>query len=270
MSIAACPYRESVEEPPRAGRPRPLRAAVRALVIHQADVVRLGVSTMLITGSACEVDTASSVHEALRLAGAAHPQLVLFDYGALDGAEVCRLLTALWPRPRVIALASHESGVAARDCLAAGADAAVQIDRVRRETFLEVVRQVLDGRTPVVAGFPPPGSPNGHRSDGPGGSGLTPREREMLYLIGQGLSNREIAEALVLSVKTVEGHRANLSRKLNVRSRAGLMRVALTGEVTGPGESTRGRLPLTATAELPGARDLPGGAAVSVLRPQRP
>jgi DNA-binding NarL/FixJ family response regulator len=60
---------------------------------------------------------------------------------------------------------------------------------------------------------------------------LTPREREMLYLIGQGLSNREIAETLVLSVKTVEAHRANLSRKLNVRSRAGLMRLALTGSL---------------------------------------
>jgi DNA-binding CsgD family transcriptional regulator len=56
---------------------------------------------------------------------------------------------------------------------------------------------------------------------------LTPREREMLFLIGEGLSNREIAESLVLSVKTVETHRANLSRKLNVRSRAGLMRLAM-------------------------------------------
>jgi two-component system response regulator NreC len=53
----------------------------------------------------------------------------------------------------------------------------------------------------------------------------------MLYLIGQGLSNREIAESLVLSIKTVEAHRANLSRKLNVRSRAGLMRLALTGSL---------------------------------------
>ena len=49
----------------------------------------------------------------------------------------------------------------------------------------------------------------------------------MLFLIGEGLSNKEIADSLVLSVKTVETHRANLSRKLNVRSRAGLMRLAM-------------------------------------------
>ncbi len=50
----------------------------------------------------------------------------------------------------------------------------------------------------------------------------------MLYLIGEGLSNKEIADALVLSIKTVESHRSNLSRKLNVRPRAGLMRLAMT------------------------------------------
>jgi DNA-binding CsgD family transcriptional regulator len=56
---------------------------------------------------------------------------------------------------------------------------------------------------------------------------LTPREREMLFLIGEGLSNREIADSLLISVKTVETHRANLSRKLKVRSRAGLMRLGM-------------------------------------------
>ena len=103
---------------------------------------------------------------------------------------------------------------------------------LNRDTFLVVVRRVMDGFGPIVAGFP---SVNEHLDaalvdEGPV-SLLTPREREMLYLIGQGLSNREIAESLVLSVKTVEAHRANLSRKLNVRSRAGLMRLALTGSL---------------------------------------
>jgi len=49
----------------------------------------------------------------------------------------------------------------------------------------------------------------------------------MLFLIGEGLSNRDIAEVLGLSVKTVEAHRGNLSRKLNIRSRSGLMRLAM-------------------------------------------
>jgi DNA-binding NarL/FixJ family response regulator len=122
--------------------------------------------------------------------------------------------------------------VSPNDCLSVGADAAMLMDNVNRDTFLVVIRRVMDGLGPIVAGFP---SVNERLDaalvdEGPV-SLLTPREREMLYLIGQGLSNREIAESLVLSVKTVEAHRANLSRKLNVRSRAGLMRLALTGSL---------------------------------------
>jgi DNA-binding CsgD family transcriptional regulator len=175
MSIVTYP----VQDRRGAGRssaspPRPSRAITHALVIHQAEIVRLGVSTMLSSGSACEVASAASVYEAFHLASDVHP----------------------------------------------------------RETFLVVIRRVMDGMGPIVAGFP---SVNERLDaatvdEGPV-SLLTPREREMLYLIGQGLSNREIAESLVLSVKTVEAHRANLSRKLNVRSRAGLMRLALTGSL---------------------------------------
>jgi DNA-binding NarL/FixJ family response regulator len=203
-----------------------------ALIIHQAEIVRLGVSTMLSNGSACEVASAASVYEAFRLASDVHPQLVLFDFLPTEGPEVGRLLAALWPRPRLVALVTRGREVAPADCLAAGVDAAMLIDNINRETFLMVIRRVMDGLGPIVAGFPTVGEPLDAATvdEGPV-SLLTPREREMLYLIGQGLSNREIAETLVLSVKTVEAHRANLSRKLNVRSRAGLMRLALTGSL---------------------------------------
>jgi DNA-binding NarL/FixJ family response regulator len=212
--------------------PRPARVVTHALVIHQAEIVRLGVSTMLTSGSACEVASAGSVYEAFHLASDTHPQLVLFDFTPTEGPEVCRLLSALWPKPRLIALVTRGREVSPNDCLAVGADAAMLMDNVNRETFLVVIRRVMDGLGPMIAGFP---SVNERLDaalvdEGPV-SLLTPREREMLYLIGQGLSNREIAESLVLSVKTVEAHRANLSRKLNVRSRAGLMRLALTGSL---------------------------------------
>jgi DNA-binding NarL/FixJ family response regulator len=233
MSIASFPAQDrrgsgrSAAAPPRAAR-----AVAHVLVVHQAEIVRLGVSTMLTSGSACEVATAASVYEAFRLASDVHPQLVLFDFTPTEGPEVCRLLAALWPRPRLIALASRGREVSPNDCLAGGADAAVLMDNVNRDTFLVVVRRVMDGMGPVVAGFPTVNENLGAAlvDEGPV-SLLTRREREMLYLIGQGLSNREIAESLVLSVKTVEAHRANLSRKLNVRSRAGLMRLALTGSL---------------------------------------
>lgn len=232
MSIANYPFQDRRGGRPSATPPRPTRAVTHALIIHQAEIVRLGVSTMLASGSACEVASAASVYEAFRLASDVHPQLVLFDFTPTEGPEVSRLLAALWPKPRLIALVTRGREVSPRDCLGVGADAAMLIDNVNRDTFLMLVRRVMDGLGPIVAGFPSPGEHLGAATvdEGPV-SLLTPREREMLFLIGQGLSNREIAESLVLSVKTVEAHRANLSRKLNVRSRAGLMRLALTGSL---------------------------------------
>jgi DNA-binding NarL/FixJ family response regulator len=232
MSIASYPVQDRRGGRPIAPPPRPTRAVTHALIIHQAEIVRLGVSTMLASGSACEVASASSVYEAFRLASDVHPQIVLFDYTPTEGPEVLRLLAALWPKPRLIALVTRGREVSPGECLRGGVDAAMLIDNVNRDTFLMLVRRVMDGLGPIVAGFPTAGE---HLEaalvdEGPV-SLLTPREREMLYLIGQGLSNREIAESLVLSVKTVEAHRANLSRKLNVRSRAGLMRLALTGRL---------------------------------------
>lgn len=202
------------------------RPAPHALIVHHADVVRAGVSTVLTSGTDCEVTNASSIFEALRVAQVRHPQVVLFDYTAKEGAEASRLLAGLWPRPRLVALVGSPAEVNPAEAIRAGADAVVAIDGVSRETFLAVVDRVLDGMRPLVAGFAQAPMEVDRVDDDPTAV-LTPREREMLYLIGEGLSNREIAEALVLSVKTVETHRANLARKLGIRSRAGLMRLAI-------------------------------------------
>jgi DNA-binding NarL/FixJ family response regulator len=207
-------------------QPRP-RPAPHALIVHHADVVRAGISAVLTSGTDCEVTNAASIFEALRIAQARHPQVVLFDYPAREGAEACRLLAGLWPRPRLVALVGSPAEVDPTEALKAGADGVVALDSVSRETLVALVGRVLDGVRPLVAGFGQ--APRAaERVDDDPTAVLTPREREMLYLIGEGLSNREIAEALVLSVKTVETHRANLARKLGIRSRAGLMRLAIS------------------------------------------
>jgi DNA-binding NarL/FixJ family response regulator len=228
------------------------RTVAHALVVHHADVVRAGVSALLTGSSLCEVSNAATVFEAFRIAAHGHPQLVLFDYTQGEGAESARLLAGVWPHPRLIALVGRGVAVNPADCLASGADAVVAIDNVSRETFLAVVQRTLDGSTPVVAGFGSAagitgatGSPSATTSDTLDDDPtaiLTRREREMLFLIGEGLSNKEIAEALVLSVKTIEAHRANLSRKLNVRSRAGLMRLAMTSGSSGRTPSLAGSI----------------------------
>jgi DNA-binding NarL/FixJ family response regulator len=207
------------------------RPCPNVMVVHRADVVRAGVATLLASGADCDVSHAASVYEAVRLAGFRHPQVILFDFTARDGADACGLLGGLWPRPRLIAMVSS-AGVTARDCLSAGSDAAAAIDNVTRETFLSLVSRVLDGASSVVAGFGAEAAALAVEQVNAGPiSMLTKREREMLFLIGEGRSNKEIADALVLSVTTIETHRANLARKLGIRSRAGLMRLAMAGAV---------------------------------------
>jgi two-component system secretion response regulator SsrB len=197
-------------------------------VVHHADVVRAGIRSILTAAAPCDVTGLASSFEAYRVARAARPHLVLFRFDQDDGPDATRLLASLWPRPRLVALVGpgDESGPEA--AIRAGVDGAIAIDNVSRAQFLAAVEEALDGRAPAVAGFTrlDTGAP-GAETGGDATAILTPRERETLALIGEGLSNREIADLLVVSVKTVETHRANLARKLDVRSRAGLMRLAM-------------------------------------------
>lgn len=228
MALAALAPRRTAAGPMLATDPLRRRLPVRALVVHQAEVVRAGVSTLLATAGLCETTHVASAFEAFRIAGATRPDVILFDFRPGDGPEATRLLASLWPRPRLVALVTGGVQVQPESCLRSGADAAIAIENVSGAQFLAAVEHAIDGRGPAVAGFPRTGphSIDTDLDESPTAM-LTPREREMLFLIGEGLSNREIAESLVLSVKTVETHRANLSRKLNVRSRAGLMRLAM-------------------------------------------
>jgi two-component system secretion response regulator SsrB len=204
------------------------RLPVRALVVHQADVVRAGVSSLVTSAGLCDTTHVASAFEAYRVAQATRPDLILFDFRQGEGPEATRLLASLWPRPRLVALVANAAQISPDACLRAGADAAIAIENVSGSQFLATVEHAIDGRGPAIAGFPRTGphAIEADVDDSPTAL-LTPREREMLFLIGEGLSNKEIADSLVLSVKTVETHRANLSRKLNVRSRAGLMRLAM-------------------------------------------
>jgi len=216
----------AVATPPRQAQ------VTHALIVHRADIVRAGVSALLTSGAPFDVADAPSVFEGLRLSAAFHPQVILFDFAPGEGAEACRLLAGLWPRPKLVALVSRQQATSPRECLDAGADAAIAIDTVSRESFLVAIQRTLDGSGPVAAGFRSAAEiPAAMAVDEGPLDVLTPREREILYLIGEGRSNKEIAEALVLSIKTVEAHRGNLSRKLNVRPRAGLMRLAMSGSL---------------------------------------
>jgi DNA-binding NarL/FixJ family response regulator len=206
---------------------RPYRTAYRAVVAYPVPLVREGIASLLSAGSRAEVVATGNVLEAVRIAGLRAAELVLFDYTGSDGAGACRLLRAAGGDTTLIALVSNTvSGPA--DAIGSGADAVIAVNQVTGDAFLEAIRRAEDGERPAVAGFSPASLAATQTGVDLGPlSVLSPRERELLYLIGQGHSNQEIADALVLSIKTVEAHRSNLSRKLNLRSRSALMRLAL-------------------------------------------
>ena len=198
----------------------------RILVVHGSELVRTGLVELLRAEHICDIPAGiATVHDAFRLAEAMPPTVILYDFNGWGGAEATRLLASISPRPLLVALVTSPD-VRPADPIEAGADGVVSMDGAGRESFLAAVRSVLAGNSGVIAGFPG-ASRTATSTPIDAAHGLTGRERELLYLIGEGLTNREVAELLTLSVKTVETHRANLSRKLGLRSRAGLIRLAV-------------------------------------------
>jgi DNA-binding NarL/FixJ family response regulator len=197
-------------------------------VVHPVAVIRAGLSVVLGDAALGQVSGTGSTFDALRLAAAHHPDIILFDFSTGSGPEAARLFAGLWPRPVLVGLVSPGSAIGPRECLDGGVDAAIALEGATSESILDTVRMAIEGRGPAVSGFRAAHATAGTVvTDSNPTSVLTRREREMLHLIGEGLSNREIAEVLGLSVKTVEAHRGNMSRKLNIRTRSGLMRVAM-------------------------------------------
>jgi len=131
------------------------------------------------------------------------------------------------PATRVLILTMHDDVAYLRRAFAAGADGYMVKDAADVELVL-AVRQVASGHRYVhpalgAALLAPDAPPT--RRGGPGGE-LSVRECEVLRLIALGLINAEIAERLYVSVRTVESHRAHIHQKLNIRSRAELVRFA--------------------------------------------
>jgi DNA-binding NarL/FixJ family response regulator len=212
--------------------------AIRVLLVDDHALVRAGFRAILQAIPNVEVlDEASDGRDALRLVKLHHPDVVLMDVAmtGMNGLEATERIVKEFPRVRVLVLSMHANEeyvlqalrVGAAGYLLKGADTA-ELDLALKavtkgETYLSpgVSRQVVDDYV---------------RRIGPGLSSLdqlTPRQREILQLIAEGHSSKEIAHTLDLSIKTVETHRAQLMDRLDIHDVAGLVRFAIrTGLVS--------------------------------------
>lgn len=199
-----------------------LREALCALLAQEPDLQLVG-----------EAATAAA---AIELADTTQPEVLLLDVGLPDmnGAQACQRILARHPEMKVVALTGHADRRFVEEMVKAGARGYVLkagpthelVSAIRAvasgKTYLspEVTGALMHGLAPRAGGAPPPASC------------LGPREREVLKLIAEGMRSNDIAERLHITVATVETHRRNIMRKLDLHSVADLTKYALREGLT--------------------------------------
>lgn len=202
---------------------------IRIVLADDHGVVRQGFRRILDAQSDMEiVGEASNGREALEIATKLSPDVVVMDVAMpeLNGIEATRRMGEAAPRTRVLALSMHKDSVYVREILRAGARGYLLKDSVD-EDLIAAVRAVARGE-----GYLSPGVADAvltdyrqHVTDPI--DLLTSREREVLQLIAEGKTNKEIATTLNLSVYTVDAHRGRIMEKLNLHSTGELVRFAI-------------------------------------------
>jgi len=215
-------------------------ASFRILVADDHEVVRHGVRSLLEAHPGWEViSEAADGRDAVEKASQLHPDVVILDIGMpnLNGLEATRQILRSHPGARVLILTMHESEQVVREVLEAGArgfllksdagrDLVAAVEALQRnKTFFtsKVAEMVLETFLKAK-----PRSPEETFSTR---EILTPREREIVQLLAEGKSTKEVAVALNLSVKTAETHRSNIMRKLNLHSISELVLYAVRNNI---------------------------------------
>ena len=205
---------------------------IRILIADDHELVRRGLAAQLSQNPRWSVvaeatDGREAVEQALRL----KPDLIVLDLTMpeLNGLSAARRILAADPGARILILTMHESEQLVREVLAAGALGFV-LKSDAGGTLVAALEALLEGRpffTSKVARIVLDGYLRAPAAEAAGPPVLSPRELEIAQLLAEGKSNKEVAKALAISVKTAETHRGNIMRKTGSTSLADLVRYAI-------------------------------------------
>lgn len=206
---------------------------IRCLIADDHVLVRQGIRRLLQDESDVEiVGEAGDAAEALKGVMELRPDIVLMDIGmpGFSSFDATRVIQTDYPRTRVIFLTMHESQDYVMQGLQAGA-AGYLLKDTPADKLASVLRDVHQGgkfvSPEVLGGLLANGRLSGPDRPRPSRTALTPRETEIMKLLAEGNTVRKIAGMLGLSLKTVEAHKFNLMRKLDIHNKAELVHCAI-------------------------------------------
>lgn len=204
---------------------------IKVLIADDHAIVRAGLRALLNAEPSMKlIGEATGGYEAIELAGKSNADILVLDISMpdLDGISVTRKIKSQFPGLRILILTVHEDEALLREAIKVGASGYIHkraaetelisaINAIKDDVLYldpSMVRILLRDEIKPAAALPKPAEP------------LTHREKEILKLIVQGYTNRQIGEELNISMRTVEGHRSNLASKLGLHSRMELVRYA--------------------------------------------
>jgi DNA-binding NarL/FixJ family response regulator len=199
-------------------------ANISVLLVDDHSLVRRGFRRMLEDEPDIRViGEASDGEEAVKLARSLKPQVIIMDCAlpGINGLQATRKILQLLPQTRILMLSMHTEDTWVRQALDAGARGYVLKNAMDLELG-SAIRRIMNGETVLDGQLSKPQTLKGERN-----AGLTPREMEILQLICDGKSNKEIATQLDLSANTVAVHRANIMDALGIHKTAELVVYAI-------------------------------------------
>src|SRR5262249_16848232 len=209
---------------------------IRVLVADDHAIVRRGLRALVQSQPGWEVCAeASNGREAVEMVAQLAPDVAIVDIGmpVLNGLDTTRKIVQTYPRTEVLVLTMHQSDEVVREVLRAGARGYV-LKSDADQHLIAAIESLLQHKpfltsdvTNTVLMKYLNGDTTGTETD----ARLTPREREIVQLLSEGKTNKEVAVVLDISTRTVETHRANIMHKLGMESLSDLVRYAIRNKI---------------------------------------